>query len=154
MYVSGAAVGLTTKAEKIDAIDAAGDRLYVSTTGNAAVGPGNSITAQDEDVLSLDQPSLQWSSLLELNGTTIPGLSAEDVNGYWRDAPGGNRYLTIIGAFNIGNTTSGRAKGNGKSIVLLTPDGDAPGGFVPSLVPWLAPGASFPSTVVGIELAR
>lgn len=154
LYVSGAAVGLTTNAEKIDAIDSNGDRLYLSTTGNAAVGPGNSITAQDEDVLSLDQPSLEWSPALELNGTAIPGMSGEDVNGYWRDFPGGNRYLTIAGSFTIGNTTFGRIKGNGKSIVLLTPDGDAPGGYVPSLVTWLAPGVSFPSTVVGIELAR
>ena len=59
-------------------------------------------------------------------------------------------YATIVGAFNLGGV-----KGNDKSIVKLTPNGGA-SVYTPSLVMWLATGATLPSTfkLDGIELVR
>lgn len=150
-FFRGADHQLTTDAEKIDAIDVTGERLMLSATGNAAVGPGNSIKAQDEDVLAYDTGGSGWSSALELDGTPIPGMGVEDVNGFWKNTANNNRYLTIAGAFTIGNNTYGKISGNGKTIVRLEPNALAPGKFVPYVVNWLAPGAAFPTTLDGIE---
>lgn len=152
-YLRGSEVGLTTSGENIDAIDISHDTLFISTSGNATVGPGNSIKAQDEDVLAIDVVTKQWQPAPELNATPIPGMGGEDVTGYWRDDATGDRYITIVGGFSIGNTTFGRASGTGKSIVKLTPNAAAPGGYVPSLVTWLAPGAKIPTSVSGIDLS-
>jgi hypothetical protein len=81
-----------------------------------------------------------------LDGSTIPGLAAEDVNGVWEDLWTGDVYITILGAFNLGGLT-----GNGKSIVRLEPNGDS---FTPHKVQWLAPGVTFPSNIDAIDLRR
>ena len=73
----------------------------------------------------------------------------------WSGANGAGRegrgsYITIVGAFNLGGV-----KGNDKSIVRLSPNGGA-SVYTPSLVTWLAAGATIPSIfkIDGIELVR
>ena len=163
LYFDGSDVGLTTSAEAIDAlwIDAQG-RLYISTTGTAKVnGPtGALITAHDEDVLRFTPTSTgantagAWA--LYWDPTSVTGMSAEDINGYWEDPATGARYVTILGGFNIGNTAyGGKFAGNGKTILRFAPNAAAPGGWAPAeKVTWLAAGATFPSNIDGIEMAR
>ena len=147
----GSDVGLTTSGENIDALwlDAQG-RFYLSTTGTAKVnGPGGTITAHDEDVLRFTSTALGLTTAgtweLYWDATAVPGMGVEDIGGYWEDA-NGDRYVTIAGAFTLGSV-----KGNGKSIVKFTSSG---GGWRPSLVTWLAAGATFPTNLDGIEMAR
>ncbi len=162
-FFDGSDVGLTTAAEAIDAlwIDAAG-RLYISTGGTAKVnGPtGAVITAQDEDVLRFTPTGtgVNTAGMWELywNPTSITGMSAEDINGYWEDPATGYRYVTILGAFNVGNTAyGGKFAGDGKTILRFAPNVAAPGGWAPAeKLTWLAAGATFPSTIDGIEMTR
>ena len=151
-YMRGANSGLTTKTESIDAlswsyngIDLA-PVLTISTTGAAAVGPNGSIKAQDEDALvcTLYNGLCDWQAALALDGSTIPGMAAEDVNGLARGFINGSTYVTIGGAFNVGGVS-----GNGKSILRLTPAG---AGWNVAAIDWLAPGASFPSNLDGLSL--
>ena len=163
LFFDGSDVGLTTSAEIIDAlwIDA-NDRLYISTAGTAKVnGAGGAvITAHDEDVLRFTPTSTgattagTWS--LYWNPTAMTGMSAEDINGYWEDPATGARYVTILGAFNVGNVAyGGKFAGNGKTILRFAPNAAAPGGYAPAeKVTWLATGATFPSNLDGIEMAR
>lgn len=132
-YVDGSDVGLTTSAEKIDALDVLSDgRILISTGGVAAV-PGLP-KQQDEDVLTLSPTATgatttgAWA--LYFNGTAITGLAAEDINGFWVDEATGDRYFTLLGAFKLGSLT-GPAD---KSIIKL-PAGSA----TPSLVTWTVP---------------
>ena len=163
LYFDGSDVGLTTSAEAIDAlwIDANG-RLYISTTGTAKVnGAGGAvITAHDEDVLRFTPASTganttgTWA--LYWDPTAMTGMSAEDINGYWEDPATGARYVTILGAFNVGNTAyGGKFAGNQKTILRFAPNAAAPGGWAPAeKVTWLAAGATFPSNLDGVEMAR
>ena len=163
LFFDGSDVGLTTSAEIIDAlwIDA-NDRLYISTAGTAKVnGAGGAvITAHDEDVLRFTPTSTgattagTWS--LYWNPTAMTGMSAEDINGYWENPATGHRYVTILGAFNVGNVAyGGKFAGNGKTILRFAPNAAAPGGWAPAEKPvWLATGATFPSNLDGIEMAR
>ena len=166
-FFDGSDVGLTTVAEAIDAlwIDAEG-KLYISTTGtgvvpaDSALPAGAKVTFQDEDVLRFTPRTTgattagTWS--LYWNPTAITGMSAEDINGYWEDPATGDRYVTILGSFAVGNAAyGGRFTGNGKTILRFTPNAAAPGGWAPAeKVVWLAPGATFPSNIDGIEMAR
>ena len=166
-YFDGSDVGLSLAAETLDALwmDAQG-RLYISTTGtgvvpaNSAQPSGAKVKFQDEDILRFTPSSTgettagTWS--LYWNPTGITGMSAEDINGYWEDPATGYRYVTISGAFNVGNTAyGGKFAGNGKSILRFVPNAAAPGGWAPAeLVPWLAAGASFASNIDAIEMAR
>ena len=167
LYFDGSDVGLTTAAEAIDALwrDANG-KLYISTAGsgsvpvNSAQPTGAKITFQDEDVLRFTPSSTgattagTWT--LYWNPTAMTGMSAEDINGYWEDPATGARYVTILGAFSVGNTAyGGKFAGNGKTILRFAPNGAAPGGWAPAeKVTWLAAGATFPSNLDGIEMAR
>lgn len=138
-------VGLTTSGEAIDAINEQWDDLAVSTTGAAALPTSPVTKAADEDIIWWSSWSSSWSTWLEIDGSNIPGLAGEDINGFWYDTEVYDYYITILGSFNLGGVT-----GNGKSIVRLTWDN----GWRPSLVEWLAPGAVFPSNIDAIELAR
>ena len=135
--------GLTTAGEKIDAYAYSWAEL-LSTSGAASLPTDPIIKRADEDLFSWyawDNSWLTWP----LDGSTITGLAAEDINGVaydWTD----DLYITILGTFNLGGIS-----GDGKSIVLLEATG---GGYTPSLVPWLAPGATFPSTIDAIEVVR
>ncbi len=142
-------MGLTTSGEKIDALDTLTDgRLLISVSGAAAVPKpgGGTIKWQDEDVaaFTLSGPGATttgaWAALPFFDGTAVTGLGAEDVNGFALDEPTGDRYLTILGAFNLGGL-----RGNGKSIVKLPA-----GSNTPALVPWTVPRFN----VDGLELTR
>ena len=152
-YFDGSDVGLTAAGEKIDALGLAEDgRLLISTTGAAKV-PGNGgtvISAQDEDLLVFNETSLgdntagYWQ--LYFNATALTGMGVEDINGFWEDGATGDRYVTILGTYNLGGVT-----GDGKDIVKLTPSGGAPGGYAPSLV-WDGSAFGFPSTLDAVEI--
>lgn len=105
--------GLTTAGEKLDAIsvDAFGEGetvdeidLSFSTVGNGSVpwDYGTIITLADEDVtnsLWMDGWGTSWDNRVFLDGSTVPGLKAEDVIA----ASAGNYSvaLTIQGSGNI-----------------------------------------------------
>lgn len=165
-YFDGSDVGLTTNAEAIDAlwIDGSG-RLYLSSEGsgsvpaNSAVPAGAKINFQDEDILRFTfsgSPGATtagtWS--LYYDATLLPGMSKTNVTGYWEDPATGNRYMTLGGNFSIGASGYGIASGNRKSIVKLTANAAAPGGYAPAIEPWLKSGAAFPATLDAIELDR
>ncbi len=170
-FFDGSDVGLTTSGEIIDAlwIDAAGN-LYLSTAGSGSV-PVNStnpkgpkISFQDEDILRFTPAAGStgmttagtWA--LYWDPTKVTGMSAEDINGYWEDPVTGHRYVTIAGAFNLGNAAyGGKYAGNGTSILRFVPNAAAPGGWAPAeKLTWLAAGATLPAkfAIDGIEMAR
>ena len=148
-FFQGRTKGLTTTAEKIDAFDLVGTRLLLSTTGAASVPlPGGGVLkAADEDAFTYNPTNNEWLTPLRLDGSIIPGLAAEDVNGIWDDPQSDDYYITILGVFNLGGVS-----GNDKSIVRLAPNGS--GGWTPSLITWLAPGATFAGKIDGLEIAR
>ncbi len=166
-FFDGSDVGLSTSGETIDAlwIDDAG-RLYVSTTGagvvpvDSANPTGAKVKFQDEDVLRFTPASSGATTAgtweLYWNPTTMTGMAAEDINGYWEDPSTGNRYVTILGKFTIGNAAyGGKFSGNGQTILRFTPNAAAPGGWAPAeVLTWLASGATFPSNIDGIEIER
>ncbi len=134
--------GLTTAGEKIDAYDYQNGNPVFSTSG-AAVLPTNPILKlADEDLFYWYFWDDSWGSQAYMDGSVITGLAGEDVNGVALDERTGDLYLTILGPFNLGGVA-----GNGKSIVRLTPNSN---GLTPSLVPWLAPGATFPTDIDAI----
>jgi len=170
-FFDGSDVGLTTSGEIVDAlwIDTTG-RLYISTTGSGVV-PANStnpsgvkVKFQDEDVLrftpATGSTGTNTTGTWELywNPTSITGMSAEDINGYWEDPTTGHRYATIVGAFNIGNAAyGGKFAGNGTTILRFMSNPAAPGGWAPAeKLTWLATGATLPAkfAIDGIEMAR
>ena len=144
-------VGLTTTSEAIDALDTGIDDL-VSTVGAAALPTVPVLKPADEDLVLWPTWAGGWNHLA-LDGSRIPGLAAEDINGVWHDPDTGDLYVTILGPFNLGGIA-----GDGKSIIRLNPNGgstwQASTNWTPSLVPWLAPGAVFGSTIDAIELER
>ena len=153
-YMRGANSGLTTASEAIDAlywsyngIDLAPE-LTISTKGASAVGPNNSLKAQDEDgiVCTLFNGVCTWKPALTLNLTTIPGMGPENVTGLSRGEVNccNVTYVTLLNAFNVGGVT-----GNAKSILRLTPNGTS---WNVAAVEWLAPGATFPSNLDGLSL--
>lgn len=75
--------GFTTAGEKLDALTINGSVALVSTTGTADTPWGR---LQDEDVLEL------------LDGSTVPGLAAEDVIAAEWDWHADVIYLTILGS--------------------------------------------------------
>jgi len=87
-YVDGSDVGLTTAAEKIDALDLLPDGRLLVSTGGALSAPktgGGTLKTQDEDLATLTATALgattagTWA--LYFDGTAVPGLAAEDVAG-------------------------------------------------------------------------
>lgn len=147
-FLQGKQKGLTTAAEKIDAIDKVFNRLLISITGTGSVPvAGGTMKPADEDAFIYDPATGTWLTPLRLDGSVVPGLATEDVNGIWDDPSNDDYYITILGAFNLGGV-----KGNDKSIVRLTPNGS--GGWTPSLVTWLAPGATFTGKIDGLDIVR
>ena len=120
----GSDVGLSTTGEKIDALDALADgRLLISTTGALSVPVLGK--QQDEDVIAFTPTGVgatttgSWAAYFD--GSTVTGLAAEDVNAFWLDETTGDRYLAIVGAFNLGGVA-----GNGKSLVKLPAGSNTP----------------------------
>ncbi|MBX7252642.1 MAG: IPT/TIG domain-containing protein [Candidatus Promineofilum sp.] len=151
-YFRGRDHFLTTSGEKIDAIDVDGNRLLLSTGGAASVGlaSGGTLKAADEDVFVFNVGTNAYESALLIDGSKMPGMAVEDITGIWDDPQSSDYYITIVGAFNLGGV-----KGNDKSIVKLTPNGGA-SVYTPSLVSWLASGATLPTgfKIDGLEMAR
>lgn len=144
--LDGSTVGLMSSGEKIDALAENPDgRIAISTTGTAIVSrpEGGRLKAQDEDALGFNFTLQRWSALFD--GTAIPGLKAEDVNGMWIDPATGDVYISIPGAFNLGGV-----RGNGRDVVRLTPSG-APGGYTPSLW-WDGSAVGLPVDIDGLEI--
>ena len=91
-YLDGSDVGLTTGGEKIDAIslsstDPDNFELVLSLTGSGSVPKtgGGSIAVRDEDQIRLENAvygaASAGSFAMHLDGSTVPGLAAEDVRG-------------------------------------------------------------------------
>lgn len=148
-YVDGSDVGLTTAAEKIDALDILPDgRVLVSTDGSLSVPKpgGGAIKAQDEDLAAFTPTTTgadtagTWA--LYFDGTAVPGLKAEDVGGAAVDAPSGYLYVAITNAFNIGGVS-----GDARDILQLRP---VFGGFRVERV-WRGPDNGFNLNLGGIE---
>ena len=138
---------LSTAGEKIDALGLnSSGHLALSTVGAAAVKtPQNTVLkAQDEDALGFNLSTSDWFDLF--NGTAIPGLKAEDVNALWIDPDTGDLYISVVGAFNLGGVA-----GNGRDIVKLTFDVNAPNQFTPSLF-WDGSANGFPTNIDGLEM--
>ena len=141
--LDGSTVGLTTAAEKIDAVAVLPDRrLLVSTTGTAAVpGPGGAtLKSQDEDAIAFANGG--WSPAFD--GSLVAGLAVEDVNGLGVDAAG-NLYVTILGPFTIGGVA-----GDGKDVLRLAPSGSS---YTVTRL-WDGSAAPFPPQLDSLELGR
>ena len=57
-----------------------------------------------------------WAAYFD--GSTVSGLAAEDVNGFYDDPASGDLYISLVNAFNLGGVT-----GDADDIVRLTPGG-------------------------------
>lgn len=147
-FFQGKPQGLTRSSEKIDAINLTGDRLLLSTSGTATVplASGGELRSADEDVMAFNMSTGQWEGELVIDGSKIPGMAAEDVNSISNDPASDDYLITIRGGFRLDGV-----KGNGRSIVRLTPNG-GPTVYTPSLVDWLAPGEKFPSNLEGLSV--
>jgi len=143
--VTGAGVGLTTVNERIDALEQLADgRLLISTVGAARLPTaGGELRADDEDAAALNLATGRWSP--GFDGTAVPGLGGEDVRGL-AVAPDGTLYVLIAGRFRLGTVT-----GDGRSIVRLTPDAAAPGGYRASII-YQAAAADFPANLNSLAL--
>lgn len=144
MELDGSTRGLSGSGEKIDALASTGDgRLAISTPGAAAVGlaGGSVLKAQDEDALAIDPADGDWQAWFD--GTAIPGLKGEDVNGLWFDASSGDVYISLLDAFNLGDV-----RGNGRDIIRLRPAG---GGYSAALW-WDGSAARFPVNIDGLHI--
>jgi hypothetical protein len=111
MYLDGSDVLLTTNGERIDAIHAIENGLFISTRGNARVraNPGEtnagSVRARDEDLLRYTPTTNTWS--LYFDGSDVAlGAGSEDVDGA-SITENGDIYLTTRGSFNVGGGVSG-----------------------------------------------
>jgi hypothetical protein len=146
MWVDGSNVGLTTSAERIDALGLAADgRLAISTFGAVAVaGPGGAtLKAANEDALAFNRANATWATFFD--PTSVPGMAAENVNALWVNPTTGEVYIALAAGFNFGGVA-----GDAKDIVKLTPSG---GGYTPSLF-WDGSAAGFPVAIDGLEMAN
>lgn len=151
-YFDGSDVGLTQKGEKIDALsmDGAG-RLLISLTGSGSVprNGGGTLRIADEDIIAFTPTSTGQNTAgtweVFFDGSTVPGLAQEDINGFWTDSATGGLYVTILGSFNVGGVA-----GNDKDILKLAPSG---GGYSVTKV-WSGGANSFNYAIDGIELRQ
>lgn len=114
-YLDGSTVGLTTSAEKIDAISTAPDgRLVISTTGLASVlnAAGAVLKAQDEDLIAFAPTGGSWAMFLD--GSVIPGLAVEDVVGASIDPETGDIFLLLQDAYTVAGV-----KGTNKELIVI-----------------------------------
>lgn len=148
MYFDGSDVGLTQAAEKIDALAVRADgALLISTYGAATVPAGaTNLRAQDEDLLAFRPTSLgsntQGSWSLAFDGSTVPGLSVEDVTAAWHDGSTNSHYLAVTNDF-----AANGAGGTNRTIVVVAPNGS-------TSIFWDAAGAGYTGTVDGLHITR
>lgn len=119
-FLDGSAVGLTTTAEKIDALSTTPDgRLVISTTGVATVtnAAGATFKAQDEDLIVFTPAAgtpTGGSWAMFFDGSVIPGLAVEDVTGASIDPESGDIYLLLQNAYVVGGI-----KGNNRELIVI-----------------------------------
>jgi len=150
LYFDGSDVSLSTSGEKIDALARRPDgTLLISTTGAATVKNGGvNFKAQDEDLLAFTPASLgatttgTWATALALDGSTLPGMAAEDVTSAWFDAATGDLYLTITNNFTISGVG-----GTSQTVLKITPSKAVS-------VYWSANSAGFTRLIDGLHIAR
>jgi hypothetical protein len=117
-FLDGSTVGLTTAAEKIDALTVSTDgKLLVSTAGTATVGnaAGQTIRPQDEDLMAF-MPAADgggsWS--IYFDGSTISGLATEDVVNASVDPATGDLFLGLADSYNVGGI-----RGNNRELIVI-----------------------------------
>lgn len=112
-YLDGSTAGLSTAAEKIDALTIGpSGQLLLSTTGTATVFKvtGQALKSQDEDLIAFSPYAGgggSWS--LYLDGSTIPGLASEDLTNASFDPATGDLFISLADAFNVAGV-SGTAR--------------------------------------------
>jgi hypothetical protein len=147
LYFDGSDVGLSTSAEKIDALGLKNDgTLLISPFGNASVpNGGGSLAGRDEDLLGFQPTSTgantqgTWS--LAFDGSRITNLGGEDVTAAWFDNASGRFYLAVLDDFNAGGVA-----GTNRTVFSATPGGGA-------AVFWDAAAAGFPGPVDALHIA-
>lgn len=146
-YFQGKPNGLSKGSEKIDALTFWWGDPMLSVTGTASLPTSPVLKPADEDLFRWVPGWNYWINPIDFDGSTIPGMAAEDLNGVWYDDWTGDYYVTILGKFNLGGVA-----GDDASIVRLNWNGN---GYTPSLVDWLAPGApAFKGKIDGLEMGR
>lgn len=116
-FLDGSDVGLSTAGEKIDAISMQRDinnPLRISTTGSGSAPrqSGGALKFADEDVINFVGTAYGANSAgawrVYLDGSTVPGMAAEDVSGMTRvelyPARDSQTLLSFDSAFTIGGT--------------------------------------------------
>jgi len=147
-YLDGSDVGLTQSSERIDAVDVLPDgRILISPSGAAQVGPNNSVTAAGQDLLAFTPTRLGQNSAgnwtLYFDGSTVSGLSSENVVGATVDATSDEIYLVIGDEFTVGGV-----RGGPRDVLRLEPDS---GGFAVHHF-WNGLANGFKPKLGGIEL--
>ena len=109
MWFDGSDVGLTTNNENVDAIDVAGGRLYLSTTGTNSV-PGISGSNTNADILAFQWTSLgattagTWSLYADMSDVGLTGNN-EDVDALAvvdpTTVPGATMDISTTGAMSV-----------------------------------------------------
>ena len=146
LYFDGSDVDLSSSAEKIDSLALKSDgTLLISTYGKASVkNSGQTVIAMDEDLLAFAPTSTGtntsgvWS--LELDGSTISGLKAEDITALWHDSATGTHYITLMSDFIVGGQS-----GNSGTILAIPATG-APFVF------WDAADAGYAGPIDGLHI--
>lgn len=148
-YFDGSDVGLTTTAEKIDALDIMPDNSLLLSTGGTLTVPmgGGTLKAQDEDLVRFAPTTVgaatagTWS--LYFNGTAVQGLGVEDIASVAVNAATGDIFLALLDNFNIGGVS-----GTAKDILLLHPTG---GGSYAASRFWRGPDHGFNLALSGMH---
>jgi len=125
LFFDGSDVGLTTTAERIDALGMDGPRLLISTVGSGSVPlPGSGKLAfADEDVIAFTPTSTgattlgAWAAFFD-GSAAVPGLGPEDVSGFWDDPNTDDLYISVVDAYNLGGV-----RGDGNDVLKLSPSG-------------------------------
>lgn len=119
-YLDGSDVGLTTTGEKIDAINTVKDsndpnQLVISISGAGSVPrqSGGSLTVQDEDLINFvgtgygANSSGKWR--MNLDGSTVPGMAAEDINAstVWLHSRFARLMLSFTDSFTVDGVSGG-----------------------------------------------
>lgn len=117
-YLDGSTAGLTTTAEKIDALTVSPDgRLLISTMGAATVtnAAGQTIRPQDEDLMAFTPKSGGGGSwAIYFDGSTIPGLAVEDVVNASVDPDTGDLLIGMADNFNVAGIT-----GTNRDLIII-----------------------------------
>ena len=142
LYFDGSDVGLSTSAEKIDALALRNDgALLISTMGKASV---SGVTGQDEDLLAFRATATgsntagNWA--LALDGSQMAGMNTEDVTAAWVDTAAGIRYLAVMDDFNVNGVS-----GDNRTILAVTST------YAVSIF-WNAADAGFPGPIDALEI--